>query len=301
LGQMRSYCLKLADGQGWQIIVAGEDILWVEKLASIMELKACESNGYLKMIFFKNKSVKEDDGYPLNMFDDKILEDFPKSGWKVHNFGGLQLWDHHEVRDLIYEIGPEENSELNIINVRVALHPIYQRTQDSGGLPIHAALVEWRGMGILLGAPGRTGKSTCCRIIPPPWHTLCDDETLIVKDSSKLYKAHPFPTWSDYFRRRSRRTWNVQQHVPLSAIFFLEQSVKDELFLIGQGEAAAYINQLATHVIDLTCDYLDREEGRSLKKGLFYNACELTKAVPSYILRVSLNGRFWKKIEEVLH
>lgn len=300
MGQMRSYCLKLAGGQGWQIIAAGEGILWVEKLASIMELKVCESNGYLKLIFFKRKSVKEDDGYPLNMLNVGVLGDFPKSGWKVHNFGGLQLWDHREVPDVICEVEHGENSELDIIKMRLALHPIYQCVQDSGGLPIHAALVEWRGMGILLGAPGRTGKSTCCRRIPPPWYTLCDDETLIVKDSSKLYKAHPLPTWSDYFLRRSRRTWNVQRHLPLSAIFFLEQSVTDELFPIGQGQAAAYINQLAMHVIDQTCDYLDREEERSLKKGLFYNAWELAKAVPSYILRVSLNGRFWEKIEEAL-
>jgi SynChlorMet cassette protein ScmC len=301
VGQMKSYCLRLADDQGWQIIAVGESILWVEKLASIMELKACEPNGYSKLIFFKRQSRNEDHGNLLSILSAKISVDFPKSGWKVDSFGGLQLWAHCDVPDVICEVEHEENSELDIMKMRVALYPIYQRAQESGGLPIHGALVEWRGTGVLLAAPGRAGKSTCCRLIPPPWHTLCDDETLIVKNAEKLYNAHPFPTWSDYFRRHSRWTWNVQRYLPLSAIFFLEQSVTDELFPIGQGQAAAYINQLATHVIDLICGYLGREGERSLRKGLFYNACELAKAVPSYILRVSLNGRFWEKIEEVLH
>ena len=33
---------------------------------------------------------------------------------------------------------------------------------------------------------------------------------------------------------------------------------------------------------------------------LFDNACNLVREVPSYILRVSLTGEFWKLIEEVV-
>jgi hypothetical protein len=33
---------------------------------------------------------------------------------------------------------------------------------------------------------------------------------------------------------------------------------------------------------------------------LFNNACELAKAVPAYILRVSLEGRFWEEMEKVI-
>jgi SynChlorMet cassette protein ScmC len=171
---------------------------------------------------------------------------------------------------------------------------------DLGGLPLHAALVERNGMGILLAGHGGAGKSTCCQRLPSSWHALCDDETLVVINEEKQYFAHPFPTWSDYLWKRSERTWNVQKYVPLSAIFLLEQSETDEAIRIGQGQGATFINTLATDVCRRNWRNLDRKEERAQRKQLFQNACELARAVPAFKLRFSLNGRFWEKIEEVL-
>ena len=167
-------------------------------------------------------------------------------------------------------------------------------------MPFHAALVQHSGVGILLAASGNTGKSTCCRRLRSPWQTLCDDEALIVRDDQQRYMAHPFPTWSNYLWRRSRQTWNVEKHVPLLAIFFLEQGEADAVYTMGGGQAAVSVTQSALQAYPPNWRELDVYERRAFRKKLFENACELVKSVPTYKLRVSLTGRFWDEIEAVL-
>jgi len=204
------------------------------------------------------------------------------------------------VPDVICEMGHEESHELDIIRMSLSIYPIFEGAQETGGLPLHAALVEREGIGILLAASGNTGKSTCCRRLSTPWHARCDDEALVVLDKQRRYLAHPFPTWSNFLWRLSERTWSVEWHVPLAAIFFLEQAEIDEVVSMGQGKAAASMTQLAMQVYDPNWNNLNREEVRTLKKRLFDNACEIAKALPVFKLRVSLKGRFWEKIETVL-
>ena len=144
------------------------------------------------------------------------------------------------------------------------------------------------------------GKSTCCRRLPPPWQILCDDETLIVRDDQKRYLVHPFPTWSNLFRQVSEQTWNVQQHLPLSAIFFLDQSKHNEVVPLGGGEAAILINQSVKQICSLIYSSFSSKGERKVRRRLFDNACELAKTIPVFTLRVSLTGQFWKEIEKVL-
>lgn len=321
LNSKDGYCLRLANGQGWHIIATEGVRSWVEKLTSIMELKWCVENGYPRIIFHKMDSGKEGYGKLIRSMEPSIAEGLPRSGWKAHdlmslqlwslnngpgdgwrvqNLRSLQLWSHCDVPDVFFEVRAERSHSLDIIRMWQALFPIYQRAQESGGLPLHAALVKRNGTAILLAAPGGTGKSTCCRRFPSQWQPLCDDETLIVRDNQKRYLAHPFPTWSDYLRRRSERTWNVQQHLPLSAIFFIEQAETDEVVPIGQGEAAAFMNQSAMQVYRRNWRNLDCEELRPLKTKLFENACVLARVIPAFKLRVSQNGRFWEEMERVM-
>jgi len=294
------HCLWLADGQRWHIIATDGMRPWAEKLAVIMELKSCAPNGHPKFILLKMDSGKKSSEEPIPCLDSSIPDDLPRYGWKPHDFESVKLWSHHREPSVICEIDPWENDNLDVMKMRQALSPILQRAQESGGVPLHAALVEWKGMGVLLSAPRDTGKSTCCRRLPSPWQPLCDDETLIVRNHQKRYRAHPFPTWSDYLRRRSAGTWNVQRHLPLCAIFFLEQAGTDEAIPIGQGQAAMLINQAGKHVCRRNWINLDQEEERTLKKKIFDNACRLARMISAYTLRVSLSGRFWEEMERVL-
>lgn len=297
------YCIRLANGQGWRIVAHEGVQSWVDKLATIMRLRICESNGYPKLIFIKRESAKQIGAKAISHLNQRIKECLPLTGWNSKDLVWIQVWSHGEVPHVICEIGTiqrEEGNEQEILGMRGALQPIYQRAQDIGGLPLHAALVEWNKKGVLLAAPANTGKSTCCRRLPASWYPHCDEETLILKDGYEQYLAHPFPTWSDYFMGRFPRTWDIQQHLPLCAIFFLEQAEKDEVLPVGQGETAVLMSQSATQVCYRNWLNLNPREMRILKEKVFENACAIARRVPAYKLRVSLEGYFWEEMEKVL-
>lgn len=295
------YLLRLGNGQGWQLESTVGAKTEVEKLGRIMGLKSYEPNGYPKLIFIRRQSGKTKCEEPTFGLDEDTKEYLRKPGWIARDLMLLRLWSHDDAPDLICEMRHEEdNYEQSILSMRFSLYPIYQRAQESGGIPLHAGLVERGGKGILLAGPKNTGKSTCCLRLPSPWRSFCDEETLIVMDKQQEYQAHPFPTWSDFFRKSSLGTWNVERHLPFSAIFFLEQAEQDEVIRIGPGEAAVLMNQSAMQVYHRFWHYCSDDEVKKGKKKLFENACQLTKSVPAFKLRVSLNGRFWEKIETVL-
>lgn len=287
------YSLRLSDGKGWQIKASEGLRSWLDRLASIMELKAYNPNGYPQLTFIRNSSGRK-------MHWGALPFTLPQDGWGVHNFRALRVWLHPDVPHVICEIGPERGHDLDVLRMLLSCCPIYYRAQDSGGLPFHAALIERNGTGVLLAGQGNSGKSTCCRRIPPPWHALCDDEALVVRHDSRRYHAHPFPTWSDHFFRRAQRTWNVERHVLLSAIFFLEQSDFDKVIRLGQGEAAVRVLQSAMQVWNGRGFHLDEEQKEALRRRCFENACELAQAVPAFLLCASLDGRFWEEMEKVL-
>jgi SynChlorMet cassette protein ScmC len=300
LGNKSGYCMRLANGQGWYLVATEGVGSWLEKLASIMQLDNCDPNGYPKLIFSRKEKGEEWLEEPICCLPSNLQEKFPSSGWKIRKSHAIQIWSHGDVPDVFCEIGDEEGHDLDILRMLLALHPIFERAQYSGGLPFHAALIERNGIGILLAAPGNTGKSTCCRRLRGLWNPVCDDETLVVRDDQKRYLVHPLPTWSDYLMKRSQGTWNVQKYLPLSAIFFLEQAETDEVVPIGQGQAATLAYRSVTQVCHRDWMNLDREELRAYRKKIFENTCELAGAVPAFKLRVSLKGRFWEEIEKVL-
>lgn len=273
----------------------------VRALARLMGLEPCAEDTYPKLIFIRGEQAKraygETTSRPVKIKGDN-RSDF---GWQAYDLRVLRVWYHADSRDLICELNHEEGVyEETILSMRLSLYPIYQQVLDSEGLPLHAGLVEHRDRGVLLAAPRNIGKSTSCRRLPSPWLSLCDEEALIVRDAEKGYLVHPFPTWSDCFEKRSNKNWNVERNVPLSAIFFLEQAAVDEVIPLGQGEATAYANQLALQVCYRYWADIDSGEMRSRRTKLLGNISELVRAVPAFTLRVSLNGRFWEKIERVL-
>ncbi len=298
-----AFLLKLGDGSRWHLLADPGTSSWIQKFAMIMQLKTDDQDGhskYPRMFFTLRYSGKGEPGELINLMSSKIEENLPRSGWKAHDLRSLRFWSHRAVPDIICEIENESNDELDIIRMWTLLSIIYLRLQDSGGLPLHAALVGREGRGVLLAGSGGTGKSTLCRLLPRPWCALSDDQALVVRDDRKRYLAHPIPTWSDYLWRRSQRRWDVEHYVPLAAIFFIEQARSDEVVPIGQGQAAVSINHSSTDVCRPIWWNLDAEEKSTIKKKIFDNACQLARAIPAYILRISLTGRFWKEIERVL-
>lgn len=295
------YLLRLGNGQGWVLTSTQGVKSEVGALANLMGLEPCASKEYPKLVFIRGgqgkRAYEETIGRLVKITGDNRSD----SGWHAYDLRVFKVWYHDDTPDLICEMSHDEGVyEETILSMRLSLYPVYQKVLDSGGLPFHAGLVEHRGKGVLLAAPRNMGKSTSCRRLPSSWLSHCDEEALIVRDAGKRYLVHPFPTWSDYFEKRFKRTWKVNTYLPLTSIFLLEKSTMDEVIPLGQGEAMAFVNQLALQVCYRYWADLDPSEMRSRRTKLLENICELAKVVPAFKLRVSLDGRFWEKIETIL-
>jgi SynChlorMet cassette protein ScmC len=239
-------------------------------------------------------------GGKIQLIGSDGLDRLPQRGWSPAKVGMVEFWRHEEVPDIICDLGPEGSREDEIIKLNDALYPIYADVISRGGLPLHSALVARDGRGALLAGRGNTGKSTCCQRILRPWMALCDDEALVLRTGPRSYNAHPFPTWSNFLFGRPRRAWEVQQFAPLKAIYFLEQAKRDEALPLDLGEAASRIYYSCFQVFYRLFNVAPKNEGVALRKEAFGNACEMSKAIPSFILKVDLNGRFWEEIDRTL-
>lgn len=170
-----------------------------------------------------------------------------------------------------------------------------------GGVLLHGALAEWEGRGVLLAAPGGTGKTTASNRLPPPWRSLSDDMTLVLCDAQGQWWAHPWPTWSRFLPGGSGGAWDVQYAVPLHAIFYLAQAPEERVEPIGAGQATAMLVQSAEQAAYFSLTRgLSVEESRALRQQSFNLLCNLAQAMPTFVLHLSLTGAFWVEIERAL-
>lgn len=289
----KSYQLVLADGSGWHITSDAKLSSWLNEFAGILGLRAGNGTGDAQLKFIIASGCN---GNAENVSTEK-----PQSTeWKSYRQPSLNLCHDIPLQNFICEIdGSKNDGDMKFVNMWISLQSIYLKAIENGGIPLHAALIERDGKGFLIAAEGDTGKSTCARRLQDIWKPLCDDETLVIL-SKGIYRAHPFPTWSDYIFMRARNSWCVEYSVPLTAIFFLEQSQKDEVQPLSKAETALMINSSAKQV----CNHFLRDSGiheqRIHSIRIFENSCKLAEKIPAFILKASEEGRFWEEMEKVL-
>ncbi|MCG6537340.1 MAG: SynChlorMet cassette protein ScmC [Syntrophales bacterium LBB04] len=184
---------------------------------------------------------------------------------------------------------------------------IARETQPNGGALLHSGLAltppEWSGSAILVAGRSGVGKSTTIRRLPPPWRALSDDTALVVRDQTGAYRAHPWPTWSRFFgpeKGDGGDTWDVQQSVPLKAVFVLEQGEADRIEPLGPGKAVALLAELARQTSTHFLHGMPLQEISAFNRRGFENLCALVQAVPAYLLHVSLEGAFWEEIARTI-
>jgi SynChlorMet cassette protein ScmC len=186
---------------------------------------------------------------------------------------------------------------INLVKLSLVLA---REAQSRGGVLIHGALAEKDGMGIILAAPGGTGKTTASNRLPIPWCSLCDDTTLVVLDPQGIYRAHPWPTWSRFQEGGPGGTWDVQRAVPVKGIFFLARADEERVESLGSGQAVSLLVECAEQNVQIMAQGLSKEENRALHLERFNNLCALVRAVPTHVLHISLTGAFWQEIEQIL-
>jgi SynChlorMet cassette protein ScmC len=281
--------IKLASGEIWQFISTSETTEWLDKLCATMELDEYIGTEGNNIIFLKNISDES-----------IIIKSLNLNGIQLLNNGPLRIYRCQNTSHMICELGNMDSPEVELYKMAQSMLPVYNRVLYQGGLPLHAALIEREGIGIAISAPGGTGKSTCARRIPRPWKAMCDDEVLIVRDKKGFYHAHPFPTWSRCNIQEIEETWNVQAHVPLSAIFFLKKSQKDDVYPLSFSQSASLIYKLSSPAFDRIFGSDEQGEYTLIRKLTFENACDIAKNIPAFILEASLNGKFWEAIDRAI-
>lgn len=297
------YQLRLADGRGWHFVGTEKAQPFLDRLATILNLKPSGGKQLPKVVF--SPAILELDGSPsLSCLSREInMAGPPASPWARHAFGPLRVWLRDGRGDLVCELDTDQTRSTSteaIIAMWFVITLLYRQVQSFRGLPVHGALLGWQDMGVVLAGPGGIGKSTCSNRVPPPWHSLCDDETLMVRNEQGYYVAHPFPTWSQYLWNGSGSRGRTEDYLPVSAICFLKRGPYDQMTAVPQAEAAVHLYQSAAQVHTRIWPYLKGEETMHLKRQLFDNACQIVENVPAYELQLSAGGAFWKKLEKVL-
>lgn len=295
-----SYLLKLNERNAWNLRATKNTKAWLQRFATTLALQHGHRPDKPTISFVRGGGT----GPPSTSLpwspDFTALEKLEMEEWNNASPGLSRFWSPPRGNDLVCELLNTSSEKLEILMMGEAVHPVYMKAAQSGGLPIHGALVALNERGILLAGANDAGKTTSCSRLPDRWKVLCDDETLVIKGEGNQYRAHPFPTWSNLLRSGLGASCDVSRSVPLSAFLFLEKATSPEIVPIGQGRAAARINESADQAWTWRVRHLEGEQLRIWRTQLFENACGMSANIPSYILRLDLYGKFWETIERIL-
>jgi SynChlorMet cassette protein ScmC len=292
--------LKLADGSRWKI--SGGDVRGaaiVSILGRAMELREA---GSLSLPPFATISLSEaaastrpfsGTGYRLLVLVDSDEEE---ALYPIINVPPQSV-ESGSVVCRLYPYAGEDGLYAQLLQLSLI---VVRRSQIRGGVLLHGALAARDGAAAILAAPGGRGKTTASKRLGSPWYSLSDDATLVVRDALGTYRAHPWPTWSRFVGKGREGSWKTQCSFPLEGIFFLDQDVDDRIERVGPGRAVSMLVESAAQVSSLMKKGLSQKDKRSLHMEWFENLCNLARAVPSYILKASLTGAFWREIEKVV-
>jgi SynChlorMet cassette protein ScmC len=284
------YRLRLNQENTWRISADDDRRALLDEMARVMELEPADASEYAANLIFTGPDAVS-----------SLLKSSHGNAELLYEDVRQKLWWLAEQSRAVCEVSPGIEGDDVYQVLRMAVQLIHHHNCLRGGLTLHGALVEFDGRGVLLAAKGGTGKSTCCRRLPDNWKAWCDDETLITRRPAGEYVAHPFPTWSHYLDENGDRTWTTDTDIQLHAICFLQQSGSDGSRPLPAFEAAMWIYHSVFPIYTRRLGrQLDEREKRLFNTRLFDNACDLARVVPSHVLQVNLNGRFWDKIVEVL-
>jgi SynChlorMet cassette protein ScmC len=176
---------------------------------------------------------------------------------------------------------------------------IARDVQSRGGVLVHGGLAALGGEGVIMAAPGGTGKTTASGRLPPPWRSLSDDATLVVRDTRGRYFAHPWPTWSRFWNGPGG-TWPIEEAVPLRAVFFLARASTERVEPLNSTVSVAMLMQSVEQITRPMTWQLPPEEVHQIHRQQLANVADLAKAVPAFTLHLSLTGRFWDEMERTL-
>lgn len=292
--------MGLSNGFVWKVRGKAVSAQWCEELAAILGVSRTTGGPGADLWIEQGKFRA---GQP---FDPSTLLALSSHGVAAPRRSNVRAWSdlvllrHEELAYVIAGLREVSDREGRIDQMRRAMLPFYEAVAARGGLPLHAALAEIGGQGVILAGVSGVGKSTCSRRFPAPWRILSDDLAVVVPCEDGTLRGHPLPTWSAVKAQTVERPCVLQHSVPVRAIFFLVHSDVESAVPVGAGRAALSIYDAAMQVfmsVDLAAGI---PGGSTYTRIVFENAAEMAAAVPAFVLQVSLRGCFWECIERTL-
>ncbi|MCX6558546.1 MAG: SynChlorMet cassette protein ScmC [Candidatus Aminicenantes bacterium] len=198
-------------------------------------------------------------------------------------------------------VGPFSTSEKMAFQLERISRIVANASEKKGGLLVHGALAERKGVGVILAGPGGVGKTTASIKLPPPWCALSDDNALIVKAADGTYWAHPWPTWSRYREGDMSGSWDVQAAVKLGLICMLSKNKKDHISQLPIRQAISELVDVSGQTFAILANGMSMGALRRINKMRFHNAIAVSKKIPVCRLEISLSGNFWDEIEGFLN
>jgi len=180
------------------------------------------------------------------------------------------------------------------MKIKHSFYPVFEREILKDGFPLHSGLLTG---GVLFAGSSGSGKSACCK--KSLQKTLADDTSLIVSRDNHYY-VHPWVSWGDYIQRNMNTTFNVQNSVPLRAIFLIEKAAKTEILEIKKVEVIKKLFDLSFERIYLNVKNMKKTDRIKINTKLFDNICNMVHFIPVYKLGVSLKGDLQEAIERVI-
>ncbi len=293
-GNEKTYELRLSDMCSWRFTAVKCLSSWLEMFAEMALFdEALGGGSYMKKFTFVAK--KEINEPPSQFIPGSFIPPIPN----LYS----QIWHHPLHPDIFVELNTDKlyDCGMEFMNMFGAWRIIHKHYVLHGGSPFHAAFVGLEDNGILIIAPGNTGKTTSFQRLPDYWDKYSDDLALVIKAGTNKYNVHPLPTWSDYVVRNIKTKFRVEHNLPLKGIFFLEQSNKDKVTEIKQGKAAMEIFNSLKSNSERLLPRMDEFEKKDINSRLLDTSFQLSKAIPCYRLKATLHGEFWKEIEKVLY
>jgi SynChlorMet cassette protein ScmC len=290
-----SFTLPINRDIAWAFEASGAAENWLEGFAGAMGIAPGEGSAD-RRIHFEVMPRRPGDFFGPRLR--QCAKELSRDKWKLREFPDMIFFQHPALPEIICEIAGTAGRLALVHQMRRALLPVYIDALLKGGLPVHGALVEIDGSGVILAGRSGAGKSTASRRLPPPWRVLGDDLCLVMPDFSGGYRAHPLPTWSAFIEGGGM--CQSCSPVPLRAVFFLGQSQVDQFLRMNKNAAAISMAGAAIEIFRSIDSEFPRSEEPDVKKALYINASSMALKIPAFRLRLSLTGRFWERIEEAL-
>lgn len=293
----------LGDRTRWKCFFSHDLENWGKEFSTILGIQNNNKEPFSHGIFFITS--RESQGETVQKLDELIKKYTNMCCDEIARFSlpGIEVLHCPETNCYLchcLEPAEEERRTDKYLQMMSALFPLFNEALMKGGLPLHGALIthpETGGVSIL--APGGKGKSTCSQRIPPPWGVLCDDLILVVKDAENHYLAHPLPTWSNFiFKRSLPLTSPVEKATVLKQLYFLQQSPQDEVERLDTPSAVQWIYTSSMQIMYSYIGTMQMSAQIPIRSRIFINAGEMAKQTSSFILKATLDGCFWKGMEQ---